>query len=160
MGKSSIYVIAVLTLVWVILHEHFAVSTIAAGIFISTGCVYFCNRFLPIPESLNINPARFVVYLLYLIAQVYLAGIYAIKIIVTGAGAEIITVKTRISGLFLRSILANSITLVPGSVSLELKDNTITALWLTKTNADPEYAKNTAESAISKLETMLLKVQD
>jgi multisubunit Na+/H+ antiporter MnhE subunit len=90
---------------------------------------------------------------------VYIAGILAIKYIATGARAEIFEVKTGVSGAVLRTILANSITLVPGSVTLDLSDDRITLLWLTNDAADSGHIRDAEILVNGKLEKMLKKVQ-
>jgi len=142
-----------------ILRESFSIVTAAVGVAVSTGCVLFSRKFLPLSETPKINPFRFVMYVLFLIGQVYVAGFSAIKIILTGAHVEIARVKTKVSSLFLRTVLVNSITLVPGSVSLDLKDDEITVLWLTEKTAKSAQTKSADEVILGKLERMLLKVQ-
>jgi multisubunit Na+/H+ antiporter MnhE subunit len=132
---------------------------VAIGIAISAGCLLFCGKFLPLPKISGVKPFRFIVYLLFLFGQVCMAGLFAIKFILTDARVEIVEVKTKISNRFLRSVLASSVTLVPGSVSLELNGDAITVLWLTKAAADPKHIDNAGELIIGKLEKMLLKVQ-
>ena len=67
--------------------------------------------------------------------------------------------QAKISNSFLQTILANSITIVPGSISLDLKGDTITVLrFIEKTNVpkDPEIA---GEMLKGKLEKTLLKME-
>lgn len=159
MSRNSIYGIILLTIGWVILRESLTALTFAEGIVISAGCIYFCNKLLPLPKTSDINLFRFVLYLLFLAGQVYKSGFWAIKIILTGARTEIIKTDLEISSAFLQTILANSITLVPGSISLELKDNTLTVLWLAAKKTDALQAKNAGELIIRRLEKMLIKMQ-
>jgi len=72
---------------------------------------------------------------------------------------EIVEIKTTLSSLFLRTVLVNSITLVPGSVSLDLKGDIITVLWLKKKDAAPEYTENAGELIKGGMERLLLKAQ-
>ena len=170
MNRNTIFLILLLTVVWIIFRENFSVFTVITGIISSACCVYFYRRLLPllrIREPLNaktkmarvqtVNPLRLVLYPLYLITQVYLAGFSAIKLIFSDADAEIVEVKTRISDNFVRTILANSITLIPGSISLELKDDTITVLWLKSKSSDSRYAESAAMFIKRKLERFLIK---
>ena len=153
------YAVVLLTVIWIILRETFTILTVASGIVISALCVFFCNWLLPLSKTSNFNILHLIIYPLYLIWQVYIAGISAIKLILTDAHVEIVTIKTDLSSLFLRTVLVNSITLVPGSVSLDLKDETITVLWLKKKSAGPEHTKNADELIKGKLERLLLKAQ-
>jgi len=159
MIKNSVFAVLLLTFVWVILRESLAVSTIATGVVLSVGCVYFCRKFLPLPKTSDIRLFMFALYLPFLLGQVYIAGFSAIKLLITGARVEVVEVKTTISNLFLRTVLCNSITLVPGSVSLEMKDDTITVLWLIKKTQAPEYSKRAQEVLLCGLERMLRRAE-
>ena len=159
MNKNTVFTIIALAAVWVLLKENVLLSTIVAGIVLSICCVFFCRRFLPLVRSKNINPFWLPVYLFFVIFQVYLAGLKTIKLIFTGADAEIIDIKTGLSNDFIKTILANSITLIPGSISLALKNDTITVLWLKEKKLDLQDAQKDGESIKSKLEKILLKVE-
>ena len=159
MSKNKLYAVVVLSLMWVILREEITLLTAATGIVISFGCVYFCHRFLPWEKLAPIRPFRLMAYLFYLLWEVYVAGLLAIHIVLTDAHVEIVKVKTKITNKFLRTILVNSITLVPGSVSLDLNDDTITVLWLQKKGVSARDIENAGELIKGKLERMLIKVQ-
>ena len=159
MSKNSVYATLLLALVWIILRESFSVSTVVTGFAISTGCLFLCHRLLPLPSTAHFNPIRLVIYLFYLLGQVYIAGLSAIRIILTDAHVEIVRVRTRISDKFLRTVLVNSITLVPGSVSLDLQEDEITVLWLLKKGSTAQEIDNADELIKGKLERMLLKAQ-
>ena len=158
MVKNVLYSTILLTVVWIILREDYTIITVTSGLFISAFCVYFCYRFLPMQGMPEINFFGLLVYLVYLLTQVYLSGISVIKIILTEASVEIVQVKTQITDKFLRAILVNSITLVPGSISLDLQEDTITVLWLKKKTIE-KYIENPDEQIKGKLERMLLKTQ-
>ena len=98
-------------------------------------------------------------YPFYLIGQIYLAGFSAIKLILSQPKVDIVQVKTSVTNEFLKVILANSITLIPGTVSLDLKDETITVLWLREKTSGPEDLDNAGELIKGDLEKMLLKTQ-
>ena len=159
MSKNTFHTIIVLTLVWITLIEDFSIGTAATGIAISTISVYIYSRFLPFPKIENIIVFRFIIYLFYLFGQVFVCGFTAIKLILTGADVDIVEIKTNVSNGFLRSILANSFTLTPGSVSLELKDDKISLLWLKGKNDSHQDAVEAAELLKVKLEKKLLKSQ-
>ena len=158
-NRNSIYAAVLLAAVWVILRESVTVWTVTGGIVIGGGCVYLCAKLLPSSKMPVINPFRFTLYLLFLLGEVYLAGFSAIKLIIKGAEVEIVEMKTKVSSPFLRTILVNSITLVPGSVSLDLNGDMITVLWLKKKTADPHYIHYADELIKGKLERMLLKAE-
>ena len=159
MNKNSIYLIILLTAVWIILCEELSVSTVATGIAISAGVAYFYQKYLPLNAITGVNFLILAMYPFYLIGQIYIAGFNAIKLILTEAKVDIVEVKTKVTNELLRVILANSITLTPGTVSLELKDETITVLWLREKTSAPRDMDEAGESIKGKLERKLLKTQ-
>lgn len=160
-SKNSIYGVILLTVIWIILRETIDLATIATGVFLSLCCVYFCRRLIPLPKTPKIKFFWFMTYLFFLFGQVYLAGLLAIKIILTDAHVEIVEVKTKLSSIFFKTLLVNSITLVPGSISLGLKDDKITVLWLKQKtgNTDNDSFEDAEEILLSKLQKMLIKAE-
>ena len=153
------YIVLLLTAIWIVLSESFTVSTALIGLVISVASVFFCRRLLPFSKIENINYFRLAIYPFYLLGQVYLSAFNVMRLIFTGADVEIVKVKTRISNVFLRAILANSITLAPGTVSLELKDDTITVLRLKEKTDNSKAVKSADESIKGNLEKMLIKAE-
>jgi multicomponent Na+:H+ antiporter subunit E len=80
-----------------------------------------------------------------------------VGIVFSGAQVRVVEVKTPLRNRFLRTILANSITLVPGSVTLDLKGDKITVLWLTKKTTDIDGIEDLGEQVKGRLERMLDK---
>jgi len=159
LNKNSIYLIILLTVIWVILCEELSVPTVAAGIVISAGCTYFYQKYLPLSKITGVDFLRLAIYPFYLVGQIYIAGFHAIKLILTEAKVDIVEVKTKITNDLLRVVLANSITLTPGTVSLEQKDETITVLWLREKTGGSGDLANADELIKGKLENKLLKAQ-
>jgi len=157
--KISIYAVMLLTAVWVILVEKFTLPLLAIGVAISSCSLYLYHRFLPLPRITNINLLRLTIYPFYLIRELYLSAFSAIKLIIAGADVDVIEVKTKISNHFLQTMLANSVTLTPGTISLELKNDKITVLLLKRKTENHEEAQKSGEAAIRKLEKFLLKTQ-
>jgi multicomponent Na+:H+ antiporter subunit E len=160
LNKNSLLAAVLLTAVWSILQGSLSIQSVAVGITFSVICLLICQKHLPPLETQNISIIRLGAYLLYLLGQVYVGGLYAIKLILTGKEVEIVQIKTSLKNPFLKVLLVNSITFVPGSVSLDLKGDQITVLWLRQKTDDPEYLANSGELIKGKLERMLLKVQE
>jgi len=156
---NTLYAIFLLTAVWVILCENFSLFSVITGVIISAGCLLFCRKLLPFPKIKSINLFRLAIYFLYLITQMYLAGILIIKIILTGADTDVIKVKTQIKSGFLRTLLANSITLIPGTVSLDAQDGAITVLHFKEKADQSRNPEKIGQEIKGGLEKMLLKMQ-
>jgi len=156
---SKIYAILILTAVWVILQESFTFPTIAVGLLISIVGVLFVHRFLPMPKLSGIKPFRIILYPFYLLWQLYAADISVIKTIFSEPHIEVVKVKTKLKNNALRLVLVNSITLVPGSLSLDLNDDEITVLWMGEKSKLPNANEDMEEMIKGKLERALLKAQ-
>jgi len=158
MGKHSIFVVLGLTLLWVILMEELSIMSVALGVPTGVVVTLFSRRFLPYRQIENVNFFKLLTYPFFLIGQIYVAGFMVIKIFIKGAVVDIVTVKTKLKNEALRVILADSITLTPGSILLDLDENNITLLWMKdkKTKTDPEIA---GELLKGKLEKRLLKAE-
>ena len=148
-----------LTCVWILLREDFTIITIVLGLIFSIITLIFCNMALPVGKVRNIKAHKLVMYPFFLIGQVYLAGFHVIKLIFTGATAEIVQVKTNIENESLRILLVDSVTLTPGSVLIKLEGDEFTLLWL-KGKGDELLTPEQRDDAIKgKLERWLITAQ-
>jgi len=147
------------TAIWLILTESITVWSVLVGIAASAVCVFLCRRHLPLKEITGINYAGFAIYLFFLVGQIYVAAFSTIRLIIRGARSEIVEVETKITNDFLRVMLANSITVVPGSVTLSLQGNKLTILMLRDKDADSQDIIMSAMLMKSKLENRLLTAQ-
>ena len=159
LGVGSFFVVLALTFIWAILAESFALNVILVGFAVSVVCVLCFYRFFKLERIKNVNLIRFFIYLFYLVGQIYLAGFNAIMLLIKGAKAAIVTVTTDTDDDFFAVMLANSITLTPGTLSLELADNEISVLWLRDKDGDLDELSNADEIIKGKLERQLLKAQ-
>jgi len=139
--------------------ESFSWQTIVSGFVISLGCLYFNNKFLPEDKSSEISFFKLFLFMLYIIGQIYRAGITAIKIILFDAEVDIVEVKTKISNKFLRAVLMNSITLPPGTVALDIEGDTIAVLRFVDKTENSDDHKAIEEKIKGRIERELLKMQ-
>ena len=157
-SMNSIFAILILAAIWIILCESYTLFTIVCGLIVGAGCVFFYQRLLPFPRIININPLKLCAYLLYLLGQMYLNTLKLIKIIISGGEGEVVEITTTLTDGFLRTLLANSITHVPGTVSLDMEGRTITVLRFRKTGTAPD--PGAADDEIKgQMEKMLLKME-
>jgi len=157
----NIFAVAGLTVIWIILVESFAPIFLISGVIVSSVTLYFSKKYVPLKEMENVDFSKLIFFPFYLIGQIYLSAIYVMKVILIGERVDIIEIKTTLEDESLKSILADTITLIPGAVSLDVSDdNTITIAWLRKKNEpDPELIENKDEILKGKLEYKLLKAQ-
>jgi len=160
MTRDRVIVVVALTLVWVILVESLSAIAILVGITISVSCVFFSHRYLPLAKIKGVDFGKLATYPFFLVGQIFSSSIYVSKIIIFGARTDIVQARTRIQNDSLRIMLADSVTLTPGSLLLELQEDDMTILWLRK-KSDPDV-KDTVDiegQIMGKLENRLIKAQ-
>jgi len=152
MGKHTIFVVLGLTVVWVLLMEELSVMSVAVGVVTGILVTLFSRKFLPLQEIHNVNFFKLITYPIYLIGQIYMAGFAVMKIIIKGSVVDIVTVKTKLKNEALRIILADSITLTPGSILLDLENKNLTLLWIRgkDTPGDPDTAGELLKGGMEK----------
>ena len=156
MGRHTIFVMIALTGVWLILMEHISWQNVAIGMFMSMLCSHFIGKFLNFEEIRNVNFYKLAIYPLWLLGRIYMDAFYLIKMILTDAKWGITTHRLEVENESLRNILADSITLTPGSVYLEREGENITLLCIGDKDK-PGFP--TAVNDLRSIEGMLLKSQ-
>ena len=156
----NILIVLALTLVWIILVESLAPIALIAGVVISVCCVVFGRKYLPLQKVTGVNFSKLATYPLFLLGQVLSASIYVSRIILFGAKTDIVDVETNLENDSLRVLLADSVTLTPGSLVLELQDEKFTILWLRPGSApNIEQTEDPGGQIMSTLENRLMKAQ-
>ena len=67
MSRNAIYMIILLTGVWIILRESLTVVTAVVGLVLSACCVLLARRLIPLARTEPVKPLRLLVYLFYLL---------------------------------------------------------------------------------------------
>lgn len=153
-------VLVMLLLVWIILFEEITFLIILSGIIISVLVVLFTDRFLlkgNYEHSYMIGFKTLIRYAFVLTYEIYLAGIDVIPNILTGrADIKMIKCDTKLTNELLIDILANSITLTPGTVTVEKQGSHLLVLAL---NA-PKEDDDPRDVIPIRLEDILLKYEE
>ena len=156
MGRHTIFVMIALTFVWIILMEQVSWQNAAIGMFMSMLCMHFIGKYLNFEEIRNVNFFKLATYPLWLVGRIYMDAFYLIKMILTNAKWGIIKHQLELDNESLRIMLADSITLTPGSVYIEREGDHITLLCIGD-RKKPGFP--TAEEDLRSIERMLLKSQ-
>lgn len=118
-------VIFALTFVWILLYEEITPFVLLIGVLSSVLVVLFTDQFLlkgNYEHSYLIGLGTLIRYAGRLVIEIYLAGWDIIPTVIKGdEEVEIVEVQTKLTDELLIDILANSITLTPGTVSVEKK---------------------------------------
>ena len=157
MGKIIRYpgMIILSTALWVVLNEKISVFHIVTGVVLGVLSLYITDNLLMFRgyrDTYTLKPFWLLKYLSYLIFQIYRSGFTTIGMIVSGRITPgIVEIETEIRDEFRIGILANSITLTPGTVTLDVQGQKLTVLWLNYKTRDPKKAGELIKGRLEKL---------
>lgn len=130
--------------VWVILEEQLTLSTVIVGALVGLITMLATDRYVlrgDYQETYRLGFFVTIRYVVSLIVQIYVAGIHAIhRVLTRKLNVGIVDITTTLTSDFHIALLANSITLTPGTVTLERDGNALKVIWLDCTTTDPEEA--------------------
>ncbi len=120
---------ALLLLLWIIFNGRFTIEILIFGILISAAVCLFCSRFLGYSFKREFKLLKclpdFIVYLLVLIIEIAKANLDVTRRMLSRKKVEPaiahfhVTLKSRLA----RTILADSITLTPGTITVSMRED-------------------------------------
>ncbi len=122
-----VYWTILLFTMWIILSNNFQIFNIFIGLGISFFISLLYIKMFEHKEFEFINPFWFGVYILVLLKNLLISNIQISKRILSKdmeLSPAILGVKTELKSEWKKLLLANSITLTPGTLTLEVKDDT------------------------------------
>ncbi len=145
-------------IVWCILYEQFSLDAIVVGFIIGVLSSLFANSFLMTRQSKRayyINPLIMAWFLINVLYQIMKSAIVNfIPIILGKANMVTVRIRTKVDSGLMTSVIGNAITMIPGTVTLDKKENVLTVLWL---DVKKEHKTSAKKSILSNLETILLR---
>ena len=159
--KSFLIITIVLFLVWILLNNSFDPTLLIIGGIVSIAISsIFCSRcsvFNEIkftPKSIFYFIAYFVVFFIELIKS-NIDVAYRVLSPKLPINPGIVKVRTKLKSELGRMLLANSITLTPGTLSVDIKDEYIFVHWINITDIDTDVA---TKAIVSKFEKYLAEI--
>lgn len=144
--------------IWLILMGQFTWFSVLSGLVISAICLWITEKLLLgefFHKHYPIDLLELSGYGLLLIYEIYRAGLATIPLIISGkVNVRVVSIQTSLEDDYNQCILANSITLTPGTITLDKKGNQLTVLWL---NAIIQDSELTGECIKGRLERRLAK---
>lgn len=141
--RSSRFLL-ILTLVWVIMQESFAPATILTGIAIGLFSLAITNKLVLKERFREVYTVRLLPafwYGLRLLLAIYVAGAQAVVKMISGRiNVGVVEIDTRLEDEFAIALLANSITLTPGTVTLDRDGSRLKVIWLDCVTREREAA--------------------
>lgn len=156
--RKSIVLVFLILVIWLTLNENFSIPTLVGGIFVSFVTMYLLKVLQP-PTSKTFNYGMgffgLVKYLSFVILDIYRSGFRAIRhILKNEVNPQFVATSTRIKKPWLQALIANAITLTPGTVTVHLNDGDYTILWLYPLSIRPKGIK---KELIQDFEDLLVK---
>ena len=136
--KIKSFLISVFTIfvIWVLLNNNLTAEVLISGGFVAVAVAFMFYRSYNIFEALKLNPKAILywfVYIFVFIVELVKSNFdVALRVISPKLPINpgIVEVKTKLKSKLGRMILTNSITLTPGTFTVELLDDSIFIHWI------------------------------
>ena len=114
--------------IWLILTNSLEISNVILGVILSGAISFLYLNMFEDKEFEFINPFWFVIYIFVLIKNIIKTNIYLTKILARkelNLTPAIVAVPTKLTSDWKKLLLANSITLTPGTLTLDIKGDVL-----------------------------------
>ncbi|MDP8234536.1 MAG: Na+/H+ antiporter subunit E [Candidatus Saelkia tenebricola] len=160
-AKCAFFIIALI--IWILLNIPLNVSNLIIGVVVSVFAAYFVGDFFPQRPHLLFHPARYFWFFLYIpifVWQCLKANVdVALRIIRPSRPINpgIVKVQTSLKSDIALTFLANSITLTPGTLTIDLnkEEGVLYVHWIDVKSVD---IKKATELIVGKFEKILKKI--
>ena len=128
---DHIRLIILFTLIYMILSESFSLLTAFLGMVSGSAAIWLTNKILEIDyvEMFHINFWLFLIYFWIVLRDTYVAGLDTIIRIFKGTiKPSFVTYQSHLNDEFLTVLLANAITMPPGSITVDRDGDEMTIL--------------------------------
>lgn len=145
-ARNAVALFAMLLFFWILLDGSVAVDVLIVGTIAAGLVTRFYRDGLPIVTEARFTRAAAVAavgWVGYFLKELVKANLHIAAVVLTPAlpvRPGIVKVHTRLRSRTARLLLANSITLTPGTLTVEIEDEWLWVHWVTMEAADPEEA--------------------
>lgn len=146
-------------IIWCILQGNYEYTTVFEAIFFSSIAAVIQARIFYVnkgeKEKINISLIRGIMYLFLLIFEIYKSSFKMILYIIKGKEeVKVVKIPTKIENHWQRVVVATSITLTPGTVSITEQKKT---LWVLGLDIEGEDKEKIGDSIKGSFEDLLCK---
>jgi multicomponent Na+:H+ antiporter subunit E len=144
--KGFFWLWVLLTCLWVAANSSLAVESVAAGALISAVLAYLFTQKTDVWQDIHFTPSRlyhFIRYTGVFVVELVRANLNMLRYVYSpriDIRPGVVKVRTGLKSPVGRLALANSIALTPGSLVLDIKDETLYVHWLDVETTDPDEA--------------------
>ncbi len=162
-GKFARFLFAwiLLFVIWLMFTSTLALQEVLTGAGVSFLIALPTNRFFTETQLYRFQPLRLIYVIEYLFVFLWaliVANLDVARRVISPKlpiNPGIVSFKTKLTSDFAKMVLANSITLTPGTLSVDIIDDTYYIHWIDVKSLDPEKSK---EEIAEKFEKILLKI--
>ena len=161
--KNILISFSIILLGWLLLNWSFSLEIVILGVFISALLSFiFCYK-CSIYNEIKLSPKAFIYTLIYIfvfLTELIKANIDVTKRVLSPAlpiNPGVVKVETSLKSKMARLILANSITLTPGTFTIEIHEHALYIHWIDVKDANVAEA---TEILVRKFETYLKEIYD
>jgi multicomponent Na+:H+ antiporter subunit E len=135
-----------LFIIWLVANGSLATHTIVTGITLSALIALAFATFSRVYSVVRWSPTVIAYYLMYLAVFLYeliKANLNVVRLVYTrrlNIKPAIVEIKTELKSPMGRLALANTITLTPGTLVVDIKDDSLFIHWINISTTDPEEA--------------------
>jgi multicomponent Na+:H+ antiporter subunit E len=155
-ARGFLWLWLLLTFVWTAISSSLAIESVATGALISAALAYMFARKFEIWGGISFSPQRlyhFILYTLVFVVELVRANIAMMRYVYApriDVDPGVVTVKTGLKSPIGRLALANSISLTPGSLVLDIGEEGLTVHSLDMRTVDPNDASRTIAGPFEK----------
>ncbi|MCB2194730.1 MAG: Na+/H+ antiporter subunit E [Bacteroidetes bacterium] len=159
--KSQFALFVVLMIVWFLINNSFQIEIVIIGAVLSFIISLIFGRRTDVLNEFKFTPAAFfytLVYLLVFFVELIKSNIdVALRVIKPSLPINpgIVKTKTVLKSKMARMILTNSITLTPGTLTVDIDDDILYIHWIDVESDDIDVA---TEKIVKKFEKILVKI--
>src|SRR6056297_1385421 len=159
--KNFIALFFILMVVWILINNSFRWEIISIGLALSLVISLIFGTYLRIFDELKLTPASLgytLIYLIVFLIELIKSNLDVARRVLTPSlpiNPGIVKTKTILKSKMGRMILANSITLTPGTLTVDIKDDTLYIHWIDVCCEDIDKATN---AIVEKFEKHLVKI--
>jgi len=156
--KNFLITFLILMIVWILLNNTFQPDILIVGVVIAFFLSLFLCKRCELFVDMNFTPKGIFYTLAYLVVffiELIKSNLDVTRRVLTPSlpiNPGIVEVKTKLKSKFARMLLANSITLTPGTLTVEVKDDSFFIHWIDVKSEDVEAA---SKEIVSKFEKYL-----
>ena len=155
-AKGFFWLWLLLTFIWISISSSLAIESVAAGTMISAALAYVFAQKFAIWGGISFSPRRlyhFVLYTWMFLVELIRANINMMRYVYSpriDVDPGVVTVKTGLKSPIGRLALANSISLTPGSLVLDMSGEELTVHCLDMRTVDPDHPGRTIAAPFEK----------